>query len=246
MKEFNRAVNQQIIHGHVVPTGAFYGKIALKFSRKVRTGKKYVVTDKDGYTIFDADGKPVERNIFRLEKCCQTVLYSIEKTKLYKDEKGRLHFYAYISYDNNDGILKWHEEILGGSSLTKELERFIAKRLALWLNANNKTWESLVINAPCVKTPIHAMVPQRKKAQTQFIYRGYGYAIRSDIINEDVKPKMAIIHTNMDKCHPINEREIYHSHVSIKSKKTASEKHMRHVIAVSEDGKAVYKMTKTF
>ena len=64
MKKISVCKNQQIIFGHVVPTGAVYGKFTYVYDRRVITGYTYVY-DKNNRKIFNKNGTPKMRAIIK-------------------------------------------------------------------------------------------------------------------------------------------------------------------------------------
>ena len=238
MKIFNRAIHQQIIHGHIVPCGAFYGKVHLKYEKRTPL-EKCIIRDKNGNIIFGKDGLPKTRIKWRIEQCADTVYYSVET--LHKMDNN---FIAYIAYENNGEKLHWCKRALGECVATRELNNFITKKVDKYLTANHTTWEALVIHTPHVADLRDCNLPKRKEAQKQYIYRGIPMRNPDDT---DVKPRMPITHTNMDKLHPLDERPI----VAVKAKATKTAtyvKYTRTIIAKGEDGKEytiVEKITDT-
>lgn len=205
MKTFNRAEFPNNIYGRIIPVGAFYGKINLVYMRKVTVGK-YRVTDKDGYLVFNSDGTPKTGYKTRLEKCHSTVIYSIENFHLYKDQAGNNWFRAHILYE---GATKWQETILGESALTRELNKYIAKGISDWCEKTGKPFTSLVCDLPSIKSK-NNYVPKRRNVKVDYLYRGKpGYATNPHIMTDNIKPRSAIVHTNMDKLHPVDNRPIY-------------------------------------
>lgn len=199
MKIFNRAIHQQIIHGHVIPCGAFYGKVHLKYEKRTPLEKR-IVRDKNGNIIFTKDGLPKTRIRWRIEQCADTVYYSVET--LHKMDGN---FIAYIAYENNGEKLHWCKRALGECVATRELNNFITKKVNEYLTANHTTWKALVIHTPHVADLRDCNLPKRKEAQKQYIYRGIPMRNPDDT---DVKPRMPIVKTNMDKLHPIDERPV--------------------------------------
>lgn len=233
MKTFNRAVHQQIVRGHVIPQGAFYGKVTLKYEKRTPLEKR-VVRDKDGNIIYAKDGTPKMRIKWRIEQCTDTLYYSVETLK-----KMSGNYIAYIAYENNDEKLHWSKRALGECVCTRELNNFIAKKIDEYLTANHTTWESLIIHVPHVND-FRGIGPKRKEVQKVYIYRGIPMRNPDDT---DVKPRMPIIHTNMDKLHPIDDKPVYSSR--IKSKPVEQYvKYTRTVITIDENGKSEKHISK--
>lgn len=238
MKNFTVMKKQpQIIKGHIIPVGSFYGFINLKFSRKVPL-KKYTVTDKDGYIVFNEDGTEKTAWTYRLTQCEQPLYYSVETTETYKDDKGREHLIAYIAYDDNSDIYRWHKTVLGGTALTKQLENFILLRINNWLAANNSTWFDHIIEEPKINVDKHLLKqvrPHVKRAQSTFIYKGRPLNEYDECV--PVRERQPIIHTNIGKMHPVDERPVYSSRVKSKSAPQYV-KYTRTIVTIDENGKS--------
>ena len=196
MKTFNIMQAQQRIYGRIIPANAFYGKINLTFPYKVPI-KKYRITDKNGHLVFNSDGTVKEAYKTRLEKRTETVVYSIETTKLYKDNKGMSHFIIQLGRFNENGEVFWQERVLGDSALTRELEKFLQQKiigLGYW-----SQWDKYKIGTVKLseRNSIYKMSPRRKESQQEMIYHGIPMKNPNDT---DVKPRIPIVHTNLDKC----------------------------------------------
>lgn len=201
----------QIIKGHVIPVGAFYGHINLKFTRKVPTGK-YTVTDKNGYIVYNTDGTEKIGYTYKLTQCEQAIYYSLETTETYKDNKGHEHFIVYIAYDNGDDNIKWHKTVLGENAATRKLQQFLTLRINNWLTANNSTWYDHIIEEPKINVDKHLIKqcrPHVKRAQSTFIYKGRPLNEYDECV--PVKDRIPIVHSNLKACHPIDNKPIYHS-----------------------------------
>lgn len=208
MKKFNILANQQRICGRIMPTNAIYGALTLKYTRKVPL-EKYRVTDKNGHLVFNADGTEKTAWKTRRENCAEKIVYSIETTKMYRDNMGVSHFIVQLGRKNKNGDIIWHEHVLGDCALTRELEKFLTVKIVasgLW-----SQWDKYEIAEVKLseRRAIHNIVPKRKNAQNDYLYKGqFGYAVNPNIINENVKARTPIVHGNMDKLHPIDERPI--------------------------------------
>ena len=168
MKAFSRMTCQQIINNHVVPTGAFYGKINLKYTRSIKIGESYV-TDEKGYLVFNKNGSPKQVYQYKSENCEQLLYYSLETTKTYKDDKNNNWFTVWIAFENNDNLpVRWHEETLGGNALTRELQRFLSKKITQYLINNNMNWSDVVIKRPHVNM-INSVLPKAYKPQRDYM-----------------------------------------------------------------------------
>lgn len=185
MKKISVCKNQQIIFGHVVPTGAVYGKFTYVYDRRVITGYTYVY-DKNNRKIFNKNGTPKMRAIIKEIPTKNTVMYSVESFHTFGSGK---HMFAWVLYENSSN---WREIPLGDTPTTKALEKMVRdyiKECALSEPAE-----------PHVKTKnIRTIAPKFRQAnQFDNVFR-----MRPEntaMINEDVKPRTPIIHTKLDKC----------------------------------------------
>ena len=160
---------QQIICNHIVPTGAFYGKVNLKYTRRIKV-REYYITDEKGYLVFNEHGSPKCGYQYKIEHCEQRLYYSLETTKIYIDHKKNKWFTVWIAYGNDDSLpLRWHEETLGGNALTKELQRFLNDRVTQYLINNNMDWDDLIISRPHINKA-DTVVVKALSVQRDFIY----------------------------------------------------------------------------
>ncbi len=202
MKSFNQMVQQHRIDGHLIPSRAFYGRLNLRYTDKIRIGERKIY-DKDGYPVFRADGTQVVRNLYRLVNKQVEVTYSLEDLFPVTFKDGEF-FRAWYKIDR-DG--KWREGILCANVITRELNKFLAKKLQEYCTQNNTTLFDLCkgVSRPhlnrvrqCAQQAAH-----RREVQTDFIYKGgEGGLIRaSRAINEEVTfvPEGASIPTVLSK-----------------------------------------------
>lgn len=207
MKQFNIAKNQQIVFGHIFPKNAFYGKFTLNWEKIEKTGIK-VVKDKKGHTRYNKNGMPIIRNQYKTTKMHNSCVYCVESLQAFK-HKDALCLGAYVLFENSS---KWQYVHLGGTKFLDELNKFIVKNI---LEYSHEVGVELIhlhtaIEEPCINGN-KLFVPKRRSVQKEYIFRGYGYALRSDIINENVKPRVPIVHTNLDKCKDTAQHERYTS-----------------------------------
>lgn len=196
MKQFNIAKNQQIVFGRIIPKNAIYGKFSLDWEHKTKVGYK-VIKDKAGNTRFNKNGMPMIRNKYKTEQFHNSCIYCVESLETFHHTDA-FCLGAYVLFEN---AKTWQYIHLGGTKFLNELNRFIAKNI---LEYSRSTGIEIIrihtaIEEPCIGDN-RINKPKRRNVSTEYIFRGYGYAIRSDIINEDVKPSIAIVHTNLDKC----------------------------------------------
>lgn len=185
MKKISVCKNQQIIFGHVVPTGAVYGKFTYVYDRRVITGYTYVY-DKNNRKIFNKNGTPKMRAIIKEIPTKNTVMYSVESFHTFGSGN---HMFAWVLYENSSN---WREIPLGDTPTTKALEKMVRdyiKECALSEPAE-----------PHVKTKnIRTIAPKFRQAnQFDSVFRMRPENVHD--INEDVKPRTPIIHTKLDKC----------------------------------------------
>ena len=200
MKKITVAKNQQIIFGHIVPTGAVYGKFSFSYNRRVVTGYEFV-TDKNNRRVFNKNGTPKMRAVVKEVPTKNTVTYSVESFIDYsfKGDKHR-HLYAWVLFD---GGKKWQEIALGGTPVTQELEKMVRDFIK-----EHTLCEPKIAHVKTKNT--RTLAPKFRQAnQFDNVFRMRPENVHD--INENVKPRSAIIHTNMDKLHPIDNKPIYHS-----------------------------------
>lgn len=185
MKKISVCKNQQIIFGHVVPTGAVYGKFTYVYDRRVITGYTYVY-DKNNRKIFNKNGTPKMRPIIKKIPTKNTVMYSVESFHTFGSGN---HMFAWVLYENSSN---WREIPLGDTPTTKALEKMVRDYI--------KEYALSEPAEPHVKTKnIRTLAPKFRQAnQFDNVFR-----MRPEntaMINEDVKPRTPIIHTKLDKC----------------------------------------------
>lgn len=185
MKKISVCKNQQIIFGHVVPTGAVYGKFTYVYDRRVITGYTYVY-DKNNRKIFNKNGTPKMRAIIKEIPTKNTVMYSVESFHTFGSGN---HMFAWVLYENSSN---WREIPLGDTPTTKALEKMVRdyiKECALSEPAE-----------PHVKTKnIRTIAPKFRQAnQFDSVFRMRPENVHD--INENVKPRTPIVHTKLDKC----------------------------------------------
>ena len=201
MKVFNIAQNQQIIFGRVIPKNAIYGKYTHKgvYNKKL-DGVFETVKNKYGEIVFNKNGIPKVKQVYKKVPFENTVVYCLENFKEYR-RKDSGFFQIYIL---NKSANYW--------KLAETDDNATLQALYLYLkNMMKKVGKLEKPEEPFVKG-VHDRValPTRREVQKDYTYKGqFGYAVNPNVINENVKPKMPIIHSNMDKCHPINDKPVY-------------------------------------
>ena len=200
MKNFNILTNQQRICGRIVPANAIYGSLTLKYTRKVPL-EKYRVTDKNGHLVFNTDGTEKYAYKTRRENCAENIVYTIETTKLYRDNMGISHFIVQLGRKNKNGDIIWREHVLGDCALTRELEKFLTAKIigsGLWSQWDTYKIEEVRMSE---RRAVHNSAPKRREVQKDYTFKGqFGYYVNPNVINEDVKPRTPIVHTKLDKC----------------------------------------------
>lgn len=185
MKKISVCKNQQIIFGHVVPTGAVYGKFTYVYDRRVITGYTYVY-DKNNRKIFNKNGTPKMRAIIKEVPTKNTVIYSVESFHTFGSGN---HMFAWVLYENSSN---WREIPLGDTPTTKALEKMVCDYIKEYVLSEPAE--------PHVKTKnIRTLAPKFRQAnQFDSVFR-----MRPEntaMINENVKPRTPIVHTKLDKC----------------------------------------------
>lgn len=198
MKKISVAKNQQIILGHVIPTDAVYGKFTFSYNRRVITGYRFV-TDKTGKRIFNSNGTPKMKPIIKEVPTTNTLVYSVESFLDYIFKDGK-HLYAWVLYDN---AKKWQEIVLGDTPTTRALEELVRSFIKEHALSEPKMAH--------VKTKNTRTLAPKFRQANQFdnVFRMRPENVHD--INENVKPRSAIVHTNLKACHPIDNKPIYHS-----------------------------------
>lgn len=198
MKIFGFMTEQQNIDGHDIPANAVYGRLNLSYTDKHFTGKTRPIFDKDGYPVFNADGTPATRKVFKMIPKKVEVTYSVEDLFPVTMSDG-IFFRAWYKIGRCG---KWHEGILCVNQITRELNKFIAGKLQGYCDDNNKTLFDLCTRVESVKTDSNRKKHQmaraaapRRKVQTadDMPFRGHMcYALNSSIMTDDGRPKASM------------------------------------------------------
>lgn len=205
MKKISVCKNQQIIFGHIVPTGAVYGKFTYVYDRRVITGYTYVY-DKNNRQIFNKNGTPKIRAIIKEVPTKNTVTYSVESFIDYsfKGEKSR-HLYAYVLFDNAN---KWTEIVLGTTPVTQELEKMVREYIK-----EHGLKEPKMVH---VKTKNTRVLAPKFRQANQFDNVFRMRPENTNTINEELKFNThCSAASNLKKCHSYDERPI----ISVENKK---------------------------
>lgn len=189
MKIFNRMTRQQFIDGHLIPTNAFYGRLVLKYTDKIKVGNRPVF-DKNGYPVFRQDGTQVVRNVYkRVDKACE-VIYSVED--LFPVTIGKKSYFKAWYKIGIEG--KWHDETpLNRNALTVELNNFIVRKVQEYCTQNKCTLFDLctAVERPHLNRTrqVSQSAAGRREIQTKFVYSGgEGQLLRaSHAINETLR-----------------------------------------------------------
>ena len=170
--------------------------LCLNWENHIKTGIK-VVKDKNGHTRYNKNGMPIIRKKYKTEKMHNSCVYMVDSLETFRHTDA-FCLGAYVLFENSS---KWQYVHLGGTKFFDELNKFIVRNVLEYSRNNHIEIIRIhtAIEEPCINGN-KLFVPKRRGVQKEYIFRGYGYAIRSDIINEDVKPRIPIVHTNLDKC----------------------------------------------
>lgn len=134
MKIFGKMTRQQFVDGHLIPTNAFYGRLVLKYTDRIFTGKVRSLFDKDGYPIFRPDGLQATRKVYkRVEKAVE-VTYSLED--LFPVSVGNHTYFKAWYKIGRDG--HWRDEsVLNHNALEVTLNNFIVCKVQEYCVQNN-------------------------------------------------------------------------------------------------------------
>ncbi len=134
MKIFGKMTRQQFVDGHLIPTNAFYGRLVLKYTDRIFTGKVRLIFDKDGYPLFNEDGTQKTRKVYkRVEKAVE-VTYSLED--LFPVSVGNHTYFKAWYKVGRDG--HWRDEsVLNHNALEVTLNNFIVRKVQEYCTMNN-------------------------------------------------------------------------------------------------------------
>lgn len=173
MKIFNKMTRQQFIDGHLIPTNAFYGRLVLKYTDRIFTGKVRPIFDKDGYPIFRPDGVQATRRVYKRVDKSVEVTYSLED--LFPVSVGDHTYFKAWYKVGRDG--RWRDEsVLNHNALEVTLNNFIVRKVQEYC-AQNKV--GLFDLCTGVERPhlnrVHQTAQQaahRREVQKSYIYSG--------------------------------------------------------------------------
>lgn len=190
MKIFGKMTRQQFIDGHLIPTNAFYGRLILKYTDRVFTGKIRPIFDKNGYPLFNEDGTQKTRRVYKRADKSVEVTYSLED--LFPVTIGKKSCFKAWYKVGRDG--RWRDEsVLNHNALEVELNNFIVRKMQEYC-AQNKC--GLFDLCTAVQRPHLNRTHQcaksaagRREVQTSFVYSGgEGQLLRArHAINETLK-----------------------------------------------------------
>lgn len=185
MKKISVCKNQQIIFGHIIPTGAVYGKFTYAYDRRIVTGYTFV-TDKNNRRIFNKNGTPKMRPVIKEVPTKNTVVYSVESFHTFGSGN---HIFAWVLYENSRN---WREIPLGDTPTTKALEKMVCDYI--------KEYALSEPAEPHVKTRNTRVLTPNFRQANQFdsVFRMRPENVHT--INENVKPRVSVVHTNLNKC----------------------------------------------
>ena len=185
MKIFGKMEQQHRIDGHLIPSGAFYGRLKLRYTDKIKTGTR-LIFDKDGYPVFRQDGTQVTRNVYKRVNKTVEVTYSLEN--LFPVSIGEsVCFQAWYKV-GRDGV--WHDETpLNRNALTVELNNFLVRKIEKYCEINKCGLFDLCtgVSRPHLNKTrqVAQSAAHRREVQTNYLFKGYG--LNSSIINEEVR-----------------------------------------------------------
>lgn len=186
-KTFAVAKQPQEFHGHKMPAGAIYGKVTLSYSVKVPTGKTRAIYDKDGYPVFNEDGSLMIRNVLRIEKREETVIFCVEDFQPVSFKDGQ-YFRAWVKFPRNE-YARMHERILCETAALRNLQNYIIRKITeqglnlpnMWFACKEqKTTHNQARKVAKVAAP-------RRKVQTanDMPFRGHPcYALNPNVMTE--------------------------------------------------------------
>lgn len=185
MKIFGKMEQQHRIDGHLIPSGAFYGRLNLRYTEKIKTGTR-LIFDKQGYPVFRQDGTQVTRNVYKRVNKTVEVTYSLEN--LFPVSIGNtICFQAWYKV-GRDGV--WHDETpLNRNALTVELNNFLVRKVEEYCKALNCGLFDLCtgVSRPHLNKTrqVAQSAAHRREVQTDYLFKGYG--LNNNTINEEVR-----------------------------------------------------------
>lgn len=184
MKIFGKMEQQHRIDGHLIPSGAFYGRLNLHYTDKIKTGTR-LIFDKNGYPVFRPDGTQVTRNVYKRVNKTVEVTYSLEN--LFPVSIGKTMCFQAWYKVGRDGA--WHEAPLNRNGLTIELNNFLVRKVEEYCKTHNCGLFDLCTGVSCPHLNKTRQVAQsaahRREVQKDYLYRGFG--LNSSVINEEVR-----------------------------------------------------------
>ena len=84
MKTFNVAASQiwmPNIPMPAIPAGSYYGRVKIDYSVKIQEGIDFIY-DKNGHTVYNKNGTPKMKTVYKSLKMCHVMTYIITGVKL--------------------------------------------------------------------------------------------------------------------------------------------------------------------
>ena len=148
-----------------IPVGSYYGRVRIDYTAKVRD-KVVFVTNKNGQRVFNSNGTPKMRVVYKIVKKCHVMTYIITDTVPVQYPNGSRAYNAWVQYDDRDN--RWVHTTLVDSACLENLNRFICNRVEK-MGDNIPTPAK---NVTVYTTGMRQSVPRRKEVQKQYLYRG--------------------------------------------------------------------------
>ena len=230
MKKFGIMPQETILYGHLVPKNAIYGRIAFEYDRKIKIGERFI-TDKKGKMVFDKDGKPKVRNLYKTVPTKTGCVYSYEWFKTFKHKDCKESLAVWVLYDNSSN---WQCIHLGDTQFTRLLQDFILKKV--------KEWEN---NGYVFARPQKIVgQPYRREVQKSYMCHANPkcWALNSNYITDNIIIDTPRPKSNMDKLHLLDERPM----VTVKTKNAKVETYVKYTrtITVKGEGGKEYTITE--
>ena len=163
MKTFNVAASQiwmPNIPMPAIPAGSYYGRVKIDYSVKIQEGIDFIY-DKNGHTVYNKNGTPKMKTVYKSLKMCHVMTYIITDTVPVNFPDGSRAYNAWIQYDNRDN--KWVHTTLIDSKCLESLNAFIYNCVEKMRN-NSPTPAK---NVTVYTTGMRQSAPKRKQVQTR-------------------------------------------------------------------------------
>ena len=165
MKTFNIAASQiwmPAIPMPAIPAGSYYGRVKIDYTVKIRD-KVIFITNKNGQKIFNLNGTPKMKVLYKTADKCHVMTYVITDTIPVVYPNGTRAYNAWVQYDNRDN--KWIHTTLIDNACLENLNAFICNRV------DNQETPEPAKNQVQITTKLHHCTPKRKQVQKEYLYR---------------------------------------------------------------------------